>query len=150
MAGREITAGMIKQIYRLHRQGKGKKTISRELWVSKNTVKKYLAVLEEMSPSSEELLELEDEQFKKQLRPQKQTTEDERYLRLVGQMDYFFQELQRTGVTRWLLWKEYRSKEIHGYSYSQFCWHLQQHAKKQDISLPQDHSPGDLLYIDFA
>ena len=141
---------MIKQIYRLYSQGKGKKTISRELGISKNTVKKYLAILENMPDQTENILQQEDEALSKYVHRQNTQNENRRYHYLVSQMDYFFQELKRPGVTRWLLWKEYRQKEIHGYSYSQFCWHLQQWAKKRQISLPQDHAPGDLLYIDFA
>ena len=141
---------MIKQIYRLYSQGKGKKTISKELGISKNTVKKYLAILEDLPTRTEDLLQQEDEALSKYVhRPQTQN-EAGRYHHLISQMEYFFQELQRPGVNRWLLWKEYRQREIHGYSYSQFCWHLQQWAKKRQVSLPQDHAPGDLLYIDFA
>lgn len=141
---------MIKQIYRLHRQNKGKKTISRELGISKNTVKKYLAIIENIPDQTENILQAEDEALSQRVHGQNIYKEDRRYHYLVSQMDYFFQELKRPGVTRWLLWKEYRQKEIQGYSYSQFCWHLQQWAKKREISLPQDHAPGDLLYIDFA
>lgn len=141
---------MIKQIYRLHRQNKGKKTISRELGISKNTVKKYLAIIENIPDQTENILQAEDEALSQRVHGQNIYKEDRRYHYLVSQMDYFFQELKRPGVTRWLLWKEYRQKEIQGYSYSQFCWHFQQWAKKREISLPQDHAPGDLLYIDFA
>ncbi len=150
MARKPKTTGMIKQIYRLHSQGKGKKTISRELGVSKNTVKKYLAILESLPAQKEDLLKQEDEVLGQYVHSSGRQKEDRRYHYLVSHMDYFFRELQRPGVTRWLLWKEYRQKEIHGYSYSQFCWHLQQWAKKRQVSLPQDHAPGDLLYIDFA
>lgn len=150
MARTPKTTGMIKQIYRLQRQGKGKKTISRELGISKNTVKKYLAILEDMPGDPEELLQQEDEALSPYVHTSQAQKEDKRYTYLVSQMDYYLQELKRTGVTRWLLWTEYRQNQVYGYSYSQFCWHLSRWAKKQDVSLPQDHAPGDLLYIDFA
>jgi transposase len=65
-------------------------------------------------------------------------------------MDYYHQELIRTGVNRWLLWSEYRQNNPNGYSYTQFCYHLSVYTKLQNSCLPINHIPGDLLYIDFA
>jgi DNA-binding NarL/FixJ family response regulator len=42
MAGKPKRMGQIKQLIRLHGQGLGKKTIARQLGMSKNTVKAYL------------------------------------------------------------------------------------------------------------
>ena len=86
MARKPKTAGMIKQIYRLHSQGKGKKTISRELGVSKNTVKKYLAILESLPAQKEDLLKQEDESLSQYVHPSGRQKEDRRYHYLVSHM----------------------------------------------------------------
>jgi transposase len=64
--------------------------------------------------------------------------------------DYYQDELKRTGVTRQLLWEEYVAAHPGGYSYSQFCYHLQQIAKTARPTMHLEHKPGDKLYIDFA
>ena len=91
---------MIKHIYRLHSQGKGKKTISRELGISKNTVKKYLAIPKNISSQTEELLQKEDEVFSTYVHEVISQKQDERYPYLVSHIDYFFRDIQRPGVTR--------------------------------------------------
>ena len=39
------------------------------------------------------------------------------------------QELKKPGVTRTLLWQEYRGQHPHGYAYSQFCERYPQWAR---------------------
>jgi transposase len=61
------------------------------------------------------------------------------------------QELKRKGVTRQLLWQEYR--EQHGaaaYSYSQFCVHYRAWCQQLKRSLRQTHVAGEKLFVDYA
>ena len=61
------------------------------------------------------------------------------------------QELKRKGVTRYLLWQEYR--EAHpddAYSYSQFCFHYQIWRDRLGLSMRQTHQAGEKLFVDFA
>jgi transposase len=46
MAGKPKRMSQIKQLFQLHKQGKGKKTIAKQLGMSKNTVKSYLSKIE--------------------------------------------------------------------------------------------------------
>ena len=61
-------------------------------------------------------------------------------------------ELCRTGVTRHLLWEEYRRSHPAGYGYTQFC----EHYSRYRLSLPNEavmhleHVFGDSLQFDFA
>ena len=118
-----------KQIGILQSLGYGKKTIARELGLSRNTVKSYLDVTEDKDGDS----------------PGESRRED-----LYSFFPYCRSELPRTGVTRQILWGEYRSRYPDGYSYSQFCEHLKQYLDRKDISLHIEQQPGDKLYIDFA
>jgi transposase len=59
-------------------------------------------------------------------------------------------ELGRKGVTRRLLWREYREQHADGLEYSQFCEHYRRWRKTQDLVLRLDHAPGDKLYVDYA
>jgi transposase len=66
------------------------------------------------------------------------------------QLSYYEKELKRTGVTRNLLWQEYRLNNANGYSCTQFCYHLQQYFKKADVSMIMELLLGDKLFIDFT
>jgi transposase len=60
-------------------------------------------------------------------------------------------ELRRKGMTKWLLWEEYRL--AHGtpsYSYAQFCHLLRAWRKKQASSLRQEHKAGEKAFSDFS
>src|SRR5690606_29980478 len=55
------------------------------------------------------------------------------------------------GVTKALLWEEYRQSNPDGYRYSQFCHHLaQQQSAKGKPSLVLDHRPAETQQMDFA
>ena len=59
-------------------------------------------------------------------------------------------ELRRTGVTRWTLWGEYRTRFPDGYSYSHFCKYYKQWSESQDAVMHFEHEPADKLFIDFT
>jgi len=59
-------------------------------------------------------------------------------------------ELRRKGVTRQLLWEEYRGRHPAGLGYSAFCEQLRGWLKSQDAVMRQVHKPGEKLFIDYA
>ena len=152
MAGKPKPMSQIKQIYRLHEQGQGKKAIARICGVSRTTVKKYLSSLKNSGMSVAEALQTEDPVLEQTLHQHEclEKGRDTRYAHLVSQADYYREELKRTGVNRWVLWNEYRQEHSGGYSYSQFCWHLQQFEKMREVSMRQQYEPGEKVFIDFT
>ena len=61
------------------------------------------------------------------------------------------QELKRKGMTKMLLWEEYRELEPStAYGYTQFCEHYRRWLKKQKRSMRQHHIAGDKLFIDYC
>ena len=150
MAGKPKPMSQIKQLLHLHKQGKGKKTIARDLGISKNTVKCYLDKYHSSKFNIETLLTMDDPVLESIFHPGNPAYKDTRFEDLKSNMDYYEDELKRVGVTQKLLWEEYRQVHPQGYSMSQFCFHLQQHLLTKNPSLPLKHNPGDKLYIDFA
>ncbi len=59
-------------------------------------------------------------------------------------------QLARKGVTRRLLWSEYRDAHAEGVGYSVFCDELAAYTADRDLSYRNDHVPGEKAYFDFA
>jgi len=59
-------------------------------------------------------------------------------------------ELERKGVTRRLLWQEYRDRVPDGLGYSVFCDELAGFLGDRDLAYRHDHVPGEKAYLDFA
>lgn len=59
-------------------------------------------------------------------------------------------ELARKGVTRMLLWQEYRARHPDGCQYSAFCRDYDTWLGRQDAVMRFEHAPGDKLFVDYA
>jgi len=59
-------------------------------------------------------------------------------------------ELQRKGVTLFLLHQEYREQYPGGYQYSRFCELYRAWAGKIDRVMRQEHRAGEKLFVDYA
>jgi hypothetical protein len=59
-------------------------------------------------------------------------------------------ELKRPGVTRDLLWQEYKAREPQGLQYTAFCNHYRRWLARQELVLRQEHLPGDKAFVDYA
>ncbi|MFV0591456.1 MAG: IS21 family transposase [Draconibacterium sp.] len=140
----------VKQILQQHKQGHANKAIARNLGISKNTVKSYLEKYRSSKLSLETLLKMEDHSLEKVFHAGNPAYKDERFEKLKDQLGYFTTELKKTGVTRKLLWEEYRLTQPTGYSLSQFSFHLSQHMLTKNPSLVLTHEPGEKLFVDFA
>jgi transposase len=59
-------------------------------------------------------------------------------------------ELAKKGVTRMLLWQEYKAEHAHGLQYSAFCERYAAYCKSRDVVLRQSYRPGEKLFVDYA
>ena len=59
-------------------------------------------------------------------------------------------ELRRKGVTRALLWEEYRAAYPEGYGYAWFCEHYEAWKGRVRPTMRQTHLGGDKVFIDFS
>ena len=151
MAGTVTVMSKIKQLLTLYQSGQSKKAISAILSISRNTVKSYLLKLSLLNTDIKELLMLDDMELEQRFHGGNPAyTELQKYNYLKEQLNYFSQELKRVGVTRHLLWEEYKEKEPNGYGYSQFCYHLSQLLKARKPSMVMHYKPAEKLYVDFA
>ena len=141
MSGTPIEMSKVKQVIRMYESGVPKRDIARRLCISKNTVKDYIKKAEEKNLSPPELLEKATPELEGVFMASVYT--NEKYLQLESQFPYFEKELKRTGVTRQLLWHEYKRRNPDGYGYSQFCNHFYRWQKTSNASMHMEHEPGD-------
>lgn len=146
MAGKTKPMSQIKQLLRLRQQGCKIKEISRSLGLSRNTVKSYLKKVDTAGWTIRALLALEDPELEQKFHSGNPAYKQDKYEQLKGKLDYYSGELNRTGVTKLLLWEEYRREHPDGYGRSQFYHHLLQHIRARDPSMVLAHQPGEKLY----
>lgn len=151
MSNKLITMNLIRTMIQLLQKGFSARQISREIHLSRNTVKLYLDRFHASGFSVEQLRKMDDAGLSiiayseaKQLRT------DSRKEHFISSIDYFLLELQRTGVTRHLLWEEYKKEHANGYGYSQFCDLLAGHRKVNETSMYFEHKPAEVMMVDFA
>jgi transposase len=148
MAQKRISMRKIQEVLRLrHEAGLSNRAIARACSISKETVKEYLAKASEAGlgwPLGEGLSE---EGLENLLYPPLIEVEGRRR---VPDWAEVHQELKRKGVTRRLLWLEYKEGEADSLGYSQFCELYKRWAKALDPVMRLTHKAGEKLFIDYA
>ncbi len=149
MAGKTINMIQLKQIIRLRSNGVSLQTIAKSVNIARNTVKKYLRLIEAKQLDFKDLLALDDLSLEALLQdPEPQ--DEARYQSLCQLFPHFEKEFSRVGVTRWVLWSEYKMRCRDGFSYSQFCEHFRAWKKSSSGTLHIEHQPADKLFIDYT
>jgi transposase len=152
MAGKIILMSQFRQLVLLKKQNTGIKTIAKSLSISKNTVKAYLQKIQNGQWDLEALLLLEDHELEKRFHAGNPAYADRRFEILKDKLDYFVTQLKRKDeqVSRKLLWEEYIKTNPDCYSFTQFCFHLNQHLLAKHPTMVLTHIAGEKLYIDFT
>ena len=126
------------------------KATSRRLQVSKNTVRHYIRLGKTYDEDLSKVLLLPPSELLPLFYPPDQRTSSDREEIFKGKVAYWIKELRRVGVTRHLLWEEYRQEHRDGYGYSQFCERLRREVGRRDLTMCLSHEPGAVLQLDFA
>lgn len=132
-------------------KGFSQRSIARELHLSRNTVKHYAEKIVATTLSLEQLQELSDADLSSLIYcDAKQLQADPRKTHFQQRVAYFLSELGRTGVTRLLLWQEYKQSYPEGYEYSKFCELLSEQKKVHSATMHFTYTPSEVVMIDFA
>lgn len=150
MANKIIRMSTLRQILTLKNQGRSNKSISEVVGLSRTTVVKYVQLIGASGLTVAELLKLRDGELSDLLGLAGTAPPKERLKALYKFFPYMEKELKRVGVTRQLLWHEYKQKHPDGYNYSQFCHHFQQWGLPGQAVMHFDHKAGDKLFVDYA
>lgn len=126
------------------------KGTSRRLQVSKNTVRQYVRLGKDHYADLSKVLAVPESKLLEVFYSDKNKQVDGRESTFQSKLSYWLKELRRVGVTRHLLWQEYRLEQTDGYGYSQFCERLKMEIGRRDLTLSLNHPPGQVVQIDFA
>ena len=151
MSNKPIMMQKIKQIIRLYGQGKGTKTISNSLGVSRNTVKKYLQIFHQSGVDYEQFFSMNDSDLATLFGVNSSTLEkSQRQLDLESMLPHIIKQLKRKGVTREQLHKEYKEKYPDGYARSRFNNYICLYLGQRHPTMHIEHKSGEKMYIDFT
>ena len=150
MAKGRVTMQKLREILRLKQQcNLSNRAIGAALGISHTAVRKHLEASNARGITYHLVAELSDGDLQSLLGTE-DAEDDPRLKTIHSNMAYYVRELTRVGVTRHLLWQEYKQTYPEGYGYSQFCLHLQQWKDAQKLEMHIDHKAGDKLYVDYA
>lgn len=150
MPAKTKTMNQIRMMLQLHAEKQGIRTMARMLQISRNTVRSYLERFRASGFSVETLLALDDQALAQVCDWSSGPPPDERYSLLQEQLADYANNLEKQGVTRQLLWEEYRTKYPDGYSYTQFCHYLLLYLGQRNVTAMFRQTAGDRLQVDYA
>ena len=124
----------VREIIRLYEQpGLSQRQISQALGISRPVVSDYITKIKAFGLSYQDIEKMPDDTLIEILQKNKAT--DERYKTLQTKFLHLTKELKRLGVTRQILWEEYKLENPDGYSYSQFCYHYQMWQNISEVTM---------------
>ena len=150
MSNKPITMQKLRQVIRLHCQGKGSKTINSMLGVSRNTIKKYLHIYHSSGISYDTFLSMSDSDLSLTFQVRQSPPASQRQTELEAILPELCKQLKRKGVTREQLHKQYLEKYSDGYGRSRFNNFIHLYLGQCHPVMHIEHKAGEKMYIDFA
>jgi len=142
----------IKEVLRLKYLNKlSNRQIQTMTGVSRNSVANYAKSYIALGATLEEVLALNDDELDG-LFHQKQTKVHKSKVleKIHPDWNEVKEELSKKGMTRALLYEEYKAQSPNLYSYSQFNRYYSRYIKTLNPSMRQVHYSGDKLFIDYS
>ena len=149
MPRKRLSMRKIREVLRLKWEGHlSHREIARSCSISHSTVTDYLRRVQEADLSWPLPETIDEDQLHLMLFPKPTPI----LKQPIPQPDwqYIHGELRRKGVTRRLLWLEYRESHPDGYSYSRFCELYRLWARKLDPPMRLTHKAGEKMFVDYA
>lgn len=153
MANKLLSMNKLRQILIFLERGLSIRNIEKQVKISRKTIGLYQQKFLKTGLNFNDLLAVKDQELERLIAF---TTDnapedtDPRRNQFYDLSEYFVQELEKTGVTRLLLWEEYIKENPAGLQYSRFCKLLQEHIKISSAVMHFDHVPGKMMQVDFA
>lgn len=142
----------LRLLLKLLNEGASQREISRQLDISRTSVKSYMDRFTASGMSNTELQSLDDGALLKISQGEIYRQQpDGRFDVLKSLLEVYSKEVRRPKMTVQKLWEEY--VEEFGdlaYSYTTFKHHLQEYISSHTYKYHNEHKPGEILQVDFA
>ena len=139
-------------ILEVYQRTRSIKATKRQTGCARNTVRDYLRLAAAYDKDLSIVMALPKDELRRVFYPgtptKDKTTERLAYFNI--HYDKWVKELEKTGVTRYLLWQEYLQEVPDGYSYTQFCVLFRERSQRKNLTLAINHKPGEVLQFDYA
>jgi transposase len=150
MSNNPISMIKIRQILRLHSQGRSKLQIAAQTGIARNTLKKYLKEFTTSKLTFDEISVLSDKDLEDLFVKLEDKPVNDKLQKLFSLFPTMDKELKKKGVTRKMLWGDYKLKHPDGFGASQFKRYFAQWKDQVNPTMHMEHKAGDKLYVDFA
>ena len=139
-------------ILEVYQRTRSIKATKRQTGCARNTVRDYLRLAASYNKDLSVVMALPEDELRQVFYPGTPTKD-----KTAERLDYFntnyddwVKDLQNKGVTRYLLWEEYRQEVPDGYSYTQFCVLFRERAQRKNLTLAINHKPGEFVQFDYT
>ena len=148
MPSERLSMRLIRDVLRLkYGNGLGERAISVTLGISKGAIGSYLSRARAAGLSWPLPPDLGDGALERLLFPGQRADAGSRPVPDWAEVE---RELRRRGVTRALLWQEYRGRHPDGFGYSWFCEAYDGWKGRLSPTMRQSHVAGEKVFVDFA
>jgi len=153
MPNKPISMSKLKQIIRLHCQGKGSKAVSAATGTSRGTVRDYIRKFLALKLTLDEAEALDDLRLHqlffaaaKTLNVPDQTRLD----RLEAMLPALAKMSRQSGMTIQRLWTHYLSQDPSGYSRTRFYLYLREYTRRSSTTMHLEHKAGEKMFVDYC
>ena len=149
MPRKRVSMRKIREVLRLKwSQSLSNRQIARSCKIGKTTVSDYVRLAEEAGLSWPLPEGLDDEELERKLFGSAEAKKKEGVP--IPDWAVVHKELKRKGVSKFLLWQEYKLEHPNGFGRSSFNQRYQKWCAEQNLSMRQHHKAGEKLYVDYA
>ena len=150
MANKLTDMSKIRKVIKLHCSGKSKLFISNYLSLSRNTVKKYIALFDALGLNLEDLEKKTDADLEDLFSQSTLESSNPKLEKLHSYFPKMERDLKKVGVTVQHLWEEYFIENPDGLKSSQFRYHFRNWSNRVNPVMHMNHKAGDKMYVDYA
>lgn len=150
MANNPISMIKIRQILRLYTQGYSKLQIAVQTSISRNTLKKYIKEFTASKLTFDEISTRSDKDLEDLFVKPGDKPVSEKLQMLFNLFPSIDKELKKKGVTRLILWEEYKLNHPDGFCVSQFKHYYAKWKAQVNPTMRMEHKVGDKMYVDYA
>ena len=153
MANQVISMQQIRALIQLLEKGYSLRAVAAQLSISRQSATLYAIRLKSSGYTMEALRHLNDAALSAIVYAPAvliDYSDELRRMDFISRTPYFLTELKRTGVTRLLLWEEYRKEYDSPYRYTRFCDLLKESIKPTRATMHLVHTSAEMVMVDFA